>query len=70
MITLCAVNLKYYPHYNSEGNRTVPGKKPGTSSRMMRGILKASQNLTNLAPAGQCNEVHVSLDNDTLCYQL
>ena len=27
-----------------------PGKNPGTSTKVTRGILKASQNLTNLAP--------------------
>ena len=29
---------------------SLPGRNPGTSSKVMRGILKASQNLTNLAP--------------------
>ena len=29
---------------------TVPGRNPGTSTKVTRGMLKASQNLTNLAP--------------------
>ena len=28
----------------------LPGKNPGTSTNVTRGMLKASQNLTNLAP--------------------
>ena len=28
---------------------SVPGRKPGTSTKVTSGILKASQNLTNLA---------------------
>lgn len=28
----------------------LPGRKPGTSTNVTSGILKASQNLTNLAP--------------------
>lgn len=27
-----------------------PGKNPGTSTKVMMGMLKLSQNLTNLAP--------------------
>ena len=28
----------------------IPGKNPGTSTKVTRGMLKASQNRTNLAP--------------------
>ena len=28
---------------------SVPGRKPGTSTKVTKGMLKASQNLTNLA---------------------
>ena len=35
---------------SQEGDISLPGRNPGTSSNVIRGMLKASQNLTNLAP--------------------
>ena len=46
------VENKMWPQGGDRGSRTVhvPGRNPGTSTKVMMGILNASQKRTNRAP--------------------